>query len=149
MVFQLIGIKDFFIQKMQNAPCQEITKAYIVDTLVGFKRTQAGNESKSTDLSGQSITLEFHQAQIEHNFERYQQVGDWILFSSTMFPESFVVSSDYYNSIASMSYYKCHQILKQWELFEELADKFPAVVKYLHDEMQGASYCTSNHLKKF
>ena len=147
MICQLISIEDFFIQKMQDAPCQEATKAYIVNTFVGFKRTQSGNEFNALDLSDKSITIEYHRAQMESNFERYQQIGDWILFSSAMFPESFVVSSDYYDSIARLSYYKCYQIVnKQWKLFEELADNFPNVVKHLHAEM-GASH-TSNPLMK-
>ena len=143
-----MSIREFFKEKVQNIPCHEDTKAYIVSTFVGFKRTVPGSEASSKDLSDKSITIEYIQAQEERSFERYQQLGDWILFNNAMFPESLVVSDEYYSSIARLSYYKCYQIVnREWKLYEELADNFPTVVRHLHVEMSPSSYEPSTLLK--
>lgn len=135
MVYLLTSLENFFIDKVKCIPCQEDTKAYIVSTFVGFKKCEP-----SHNLHRKSITLEYNKAQLEHSFELYQQIGDWILFIKSMYPESLDASGEYYDSIARLSYYKCYRIVnKQWKLYEELADKFPLVVKHLHDEMRDVS----------
>jgi hypothetical protein len=135
MVYLLTSLEKFFVDKVRYIPCQEDTKAYIVSTFVGFKKCEP-----SHNLHGKSITLEYNKAQLEHSFKLYQQVGDWILFSKSMYPESLTASGEYYDSIAQLSYYKCYRIVnRQWRLYEELADKFPLVVKHLHDEMRDVS----------
>ncbi len=135
MVYLLTSLEKFFVDKVKCIPCQEDTKAYIVSTFVGFKKCEPNQ-----NLYGKSITLEYNKAQLEHSFELYQQIGDWILFIKSMYPESLNVSGEYYDSIARLSYYKCYRIVnKQWRLYEELADKFPLVVKCLHAEMRDVS----------
>lgn len=123
------------MDKVSRLPCQEDTKAYIVSTFISFKQYDPKN-----NLYGKSITLEYNKAQLEHSFELYQQVGDWILFTKSIYPESLTASGEYYNSIAQLSYYKCYNIVnKQWKLYQELADKFPLVVNHLFCEMRGVS----------
>jgi hypothetical protein len=134
MVYLLTSLEKFFADKVRCVPCQEDTKAYIVSTFVGFKKYEPKN-----NLHSKSITLEYNKAQLEHSFKLYQQIGDWILFAKSMYPESLTASGEYYDSIARLSYYKCYGIVKQWKLYEELADKFPLVVKHLHDELRGVS----------
>jgi hypothetical protein len=135
MVYILTSLESFFVDKVRHIPCEEDTKAYIVSTFVGFKKCEPDH-----NLYGKSITLEYNKAQLEHSFELYQQVGDWILFTKSMYPESLTASEEYYDSIAQLSYYKCYRIVnKQWQLYKELATKFPIVVKYLRDEMRDVS----------
>lgn len=80
---------------------------------------------KEKDLSKDSITLKYIEAKNNLSFKDFQNIGDWILFSKIILPQS-IISEEYYDTIARCSYYKCYLILnKQWILFEELADKFP------------------------
>jgi hypothetical protein len=131
MIHEVNSIEKFFIEKVNSVPCQEDTRAYIVSIFVGFYA------SDHKDFSKDSLTLEYAKAQSEYNFELFQQIADWILFVKTMYPKSLVVSNEYYDTLARLSYYKCYRILdRQWKLFEELADRFPIVVKHLRAEMK-------------
>ena len=126
MHFSIISLEDFFAEKVKNVPCEKETKAYLISTFTNFKQTTG-------DFSKDSVTLKYIQAQSEYNFELYQQIADWILFIKATFPKAQNASDDYYNTIAQLSYYKCYKMLNgEWKLFEELADRFPVVVKHLN-----------------
>lgn len=110
------NLNDIFAQKINSLPIKEAaTKAYIVGVLT----------ARHTDYSNESISLIFLQAKLENKFELFQSIGDYLLFTQSIFPKHLSSQAAYYDNIAQFSYYKCHLILnKKWELFEELSDKF-------------------------
>lgn len=116
-------LKEYFQERIKLPNYQKETKIYITNIFVDPK----------IDLLNQSITLYYSEALDQNNFEKFQQLGDWILLAKTLFPKTLNdASNDYYYTIAQLSYYKCHKMLrKQWLLYEELADKFPQLIPKL------------------
>lgn len=122
-LLSIINLNQYFSDITKKIPhCQENTKSYIADVFA--------NQQVSIN---QSITLIYAEANYNYNFEKFQTVGDWLLFAKSIFPESLNgASSEYYDVIAQCAYYRCYRMLnKQWPLFEELADMFPILVKNL------------------
>lgn len=99
--------------------CNEFTQSYLIDI---FNRYI----SQNVDLSKISLTLLYKEAIEKGKFEALQNIGDWLIYTKSIFPESLKGASlDYYESLGSMSYYKCYLIMKrQWKVYEELADQF-------------------------
>lgn len=94
------------------------TRAYVINVF-----------AKPVDLSGKSVTILFAEANFSHQFQLYQNLADWLLFGKTMFPKYFNnASDDYYNSVAQTCYYRCYKIIREWQIFEELAEKFPEII---------------------
>lgn len=113
-------------QCVANVPTSlDETRAYIYSIFKSYIRAD-------NDLSRESITLIYADARNTWNFEELQNLGDWIFFVRTIFPESLVVSADYYDTIARSSYYRCYRILDgKWKVFEELSDSMPLFVEKL------------------
>lgn len=101
------------------------TRAYITNTLSSLRH----------DYSKDSLTIIYAKAQETSRFDLYQNIGDWILFVKTLCPDNTDAAiSEYYDVLAQNAYYRCYRILnKKWELFEELSDTFPILVKDLRD----------------
>lgn len=124
-------LHSFFQEKTNKIPnCDIQTKSYIAGI---FSKLNKEKE----DFSKNSITIIYAQANFQYNFELFQKLGDWILFTKSLYPAFLKeASSEYYNTIAQCSYHKCYKIInKQWPLFEELADIFPDVVLYMQKEL--------------
>lgn len=119
------NLQEFFIPKVQTLLCQEVTKSYIVSV---FSRPQ-----KLSNLANQSITLCFEEARSRWNFADFQNLGDWILFAESIYPTSLKdVSTEYYFTIAQISYYNCFKITnRKLVMYEELADQFETIVNKL------------------
>lgn len=83
--------------------------------------------SSRNDLSNKSIALLYSDAFFAGDFEKFKNIGDWLFFAKSMYPEHLKDGSEeYYNTLARSAYYKCFKLLnKQWLLYEELADQFP------------------------
>jgi len=113
------SIENYFNETLQTLPCENATKAYIVSIYTKYR-------SAEHDLSKDSLTLLFAQAKEKQDFMSFQNIGDWIFFANTIAPDHLVnASSDYYHTLARISYYSCYRIIhKQWKLFEELSDNF-------------------------
>jgi len=121
------SLECFFLEKTKSLNnCQEPTRAYITNVFKTAKKETA-------DYSKESITIVYAKAKFEHRFDLFQNLGDWILFTRTLYPASLMTAStDYYNAIAQDSYYHCYRLMnRKWTLFEELADKFPNLVQSL------------------
>jgi hypothetical protein len=116
----------FFSKELDTLDCLSETKAYIVSIFSKYMK------SAHDDFSRESLTLLYSKAREEHNFIIYQNLGDWIFFSQTMFPKSLdAASPEYYQTIARSSYYSCYKLInKKWKVFEELSDNFT----YLEDK---------------
>jgi hypothetical protein len=116
------NVSSFFDELLADLKCQNDTKAYIVSIYGKYKTAEF-------DLSKDSITLLFAQARSKQDFLVYQNLGDWIFFANTIVPQHLkFASKEYYDTIARLSYYSCYKLInRQWKLFEELADDFPAL----------------------
>ncbi len=117
-IYRKGNLYDFFNETIELPTCEEKTKAYIVSIFSDI--------ASSGDLSKESVTLLYNKALENYSFETFRNIGDWLFFAKCMFPASLNgASPEYYNAIASSSYYKCYVIMKrQWLIFEELADQF-------------------------
>jgi len=81
------------------------------------------------DMSDQSVVLLWFDAKQKMDFEKFQDIGDWVFYSSVWFPGSIRCDQDFYESIGRSAYYKCYRFLKgAWPLYEEMADKFHSLV---------------------
>ncbi len=112
-------VEEFF-RKTVNVPgCNRYTQTYIVDIFVENVRGE-------NDLSNQSLTLLYKQAIDTASFERFKNIGDWLFFTRSIYPEHLTgASEEYYETLARSSYYTCYTMLnRQWALYEELADQF-------------------------
>lgn len=113
------NLNDFFMQELTSLNCKNDTKAYIVSILSKYK-------SPSFDYSKESITLLYSKAMYEQDFLTFQNIGDWLFFCKTLYPEHLnSASEDYFHSLARLSYYSCYKLInKKWILYENLADEF-------------------------
>jgi len=116
------NVVNFFEEILINFKCHSDTKAYILGIYGKYKTIDF-------DLSKDSVTLLFSQAQDKKDFFIYQNLGDWIFYTKSIFPEYLKeASEEYYNNIARLSYYNCYRIMKTWKVYEQLADEFPLLV---------------------
>lgn len=119
MIFIQNNVTNFFENIFNDLDCQPDTKAYIVSIYAKYKYSDG-------DLSKDSVTLLFMQAQKKQNFSMFQNLGDWIFFANTMkLGHLKFASKNYYDTIARLSYTSCYKIInKKWTLFQELSDNF-------------------------
>ena len=113
------NLSVFFENVFSNLECENITKAYIISIFTKYN-------TAAFDLSKDSITLLYQEAKNKQDFNKFQNLGDWIFFANTWAPKHLCHSSkDYYQTIGRLSYYSCYTLVnKQWKLYEELADNF-------------------------
>lgn len=112
------SVNDYFQIELQKLDCEEELKAYIVSVFSKYR-------SANTDLSKHSVTVEYSLAKFERDFVRFQNIGDWLFFTNTLYPDSLShASKSYYHSVGQMSYYSCYTIVRDWKLYEQLADRF-------------------------
>jgi hypothetical protein len=118
------SIADFFTESLADLKCQDDTRAYIISIFAKFKNS-------SDDLSKCSLTLRLAQAHEKQNFSIYQNIGDYLFFVNSIAPQYLTgASQDYYDSLASVSYYSCYNLIKrQWHLYYELANEFTPLYK--------------------
>lgn len=109
----------FFFDELKKLDCNYTTKAYIVNMLCRFNHS-------TTDLSKESITLLYAQAKYRQDFNIFDNIGSWIFFCNTFYPEHLNnASQDYYYSIGKSSYYSCYNIInRKWKLYKELSERF-------------------------
>lgn len=112
-------LSSFFQERLSDIKCQRDTKSYIIGIFTKYR-------SSDQDFSQCNITCLFAQAREHHNFATYQNLADWLFFVNSLNPEHLKhASSDYYDTVAKLSYYSCYRLInRQWKLFEELADRF-------------------------
>ena len=112
------NVTKFFEEMLNDLECQQDTKAYIIGIFGKYKTSQF-------DLSKDSVTLLFSQGRDKKDFLTYQNLGDWLFYSKSMFPQALKnASENYYDAVAQLSYYGCYRIIKTWKIYEELADEF-------------------------
>ena len=95
------------------------TRAYIISI---FNKYRVGGKN---DLSDKSLTVEYSIAKFENDFNRFQNIGDYIFFSKVLHEKSLTgASEDYYHSLGQLSYWSCYRMIKSWKVYQELADRF-------------------------
>lgn len=116
------NLNGFLSKELAPLQCDNDTKAYIVSVLDKFK-------SSTFDYSKDSITILYTEAKFKQDFLTFQNIGDWLFFCNTLFPEHLNKASiDYYCTIGRLSYYSCYKLInKQWKLYEQMADLFPVL----------------------
>lgn len=123
-----LSFNDLINEKLKGMECSlKETEAYIKSTFVKYIKPSAA-------ISNKGVTLSYFKAKNEYNFKHFQNLADELFFLKCLFPDSLNgASSEYYNTVAQLSYYKCYNILnKEWKLFEELSDSFPYFVEYIN-----------------
>jgi hypothetical protein len=119
MITDFTNLNQFFTEKLKDLQCEYDTKTYIISIYTKYINSE-------TDLSKDSITLLYASAKERQDFSIFQNIGDWIFFSKTLYPKFLSYASEnYYRTLGRMSYYSCYTLIrKQWKLFEELSDNF-------------------------
>lgn len=109
----------FLSTQLQALGCDHDTKSYIIGIFDKYKNI-------SIDYSKDSLTILYADAKYKQDFYTFQNIGDWLFFCNSLFPEHLnKASADYYHSIGRLSYYSCYNLInKQWKLYEQLADNF-------------------------
>jgi hypothetical protein len=116
-------LSSWFDDRLQHIRCARETRAYITGVLM--ERVRLGG-----DMPGRSIVLEYYEASQNGDFESFQRIGDWVLWSGVVTPGVFEAHGEVYESLGRLSYYACYRILqRRWQLYEELADELPRIVK--------------------
>ena len=75
------SLRNYFENAFEDLPVQNELKAYMVSI---FAKYQYANY----DLSKTSLTLEYALAKNDRDFEKFQNVGDYIFFVNSLYPES-------------------------------------------------------------
>jgi len=113
------NLNAFFDQQLGALRCDDDTRAYITSIFNKFL-------DSTFDYSKESITLIYAEATYNQDFFTFQNIGDWIFFCNTLYPEHLKnASNNYYCSLGRSSYYSCYKLInRQWKLYENLADEF-------------------------
>jgi hypothetical protein len=124
-------IGSFFEEKISDLKCLPDTKSYIIGIFSKYKTAEF-------DFSQNSITILYSEAKLKNNFLIYQNIADWLLFTSSIAPEHLKhASKDYYNTIARLSYYSCFKLInKQWRCYEEIADNYNYIEYNLRNKLK-------------
>jgi hypothetical protein len=136
------NINNYFSDILKNIACDEKVKNYIIGIFSKYKTSHY-------DLSKDSITIQYSSAKSNNNFEKFQNVADWLFFTNSLFPESLRgASKDYYYSIGRLSYFNCYRIIHEWQLYEQLADQFVPLSTECRSKINTQTYA-GNHIVPF
>jgi len=126
-------LTSFFSDLFQDLPCEENTRAYIINLFTQYRSAQF-------DLSKESIGLAFLTARNKNDFLLYQTIGDWVFFASSLYPESLRhANQDYYFDLGRLSYFSCYRLLnRSWQSYERLADSFIPLSRHIHYSFQSS-----------
>lgn len=113
---------DWFVQVVNPLSVRETTKAYVVGVFVSLLRSQ--------EFQINSTVLAYAHACATGRFERFQELGDWILWSMAFVPGSHAGHESIVMDVGRRSYETCWRLLRgKWDLYAELADEFPTIIE--------------------
>jgi hypothetical protein len=123
-------LEDFFVSLANDLKCERETQTYIISILVQ-------NKNAEHDLSKESLTLIYSDAFFNQDFGKFQNIGDYVFFINSIFPQYFQAASEqYYIHLGQLSYYQCYKILqRKWKLYEEIADRLPELTEELRNKL--------------
>lgn len=112
------SLNKYFSNQLEKLNCDDNVKSYIISIFTKY-------HSSHYDLSKDNITIKYCDAKLRYDFESFQTIGDWLFFATSIFPQHFDETSiNYYYSLGQSSYFYCHRMIKQFKLYELLADDF-------------------------
>lgn len=112
------SLNNYFAKNLNKLNCDEYVKSYIVSIFSKYKNSYY-------DLSKDSVTIQYSLAKNNNSFEKFQTIGDYLFYCNALFPETLKnASKDYYYSMGRLSYFNCYRIVRQFKLYELLADNF-------------------------
>ena len=113
----IVNLNTWISERLISLKCSDETKAYVISVYSQFKNINYDN-----DFSKNSIVISYYDALKSGNFELYQRLGDWSLYTMTMHPEHIAHNKETVRMVGKNSYDACFKLLnKEWELFEELS----------------------------
>lgn len=117
------NLEKVLIKRLVDLNCDDLTRAYIASILIKYKNT-------NFDYSRDSLTLLFEKASMERNFLLFQNIGDWIFFSQSIFPQHYISLQSYIENLGRLSYDRCYKIInKEFKIYQNLADDLPYLTK--------------------
>jgi hypothetical protein len=122
---------DEWIEKivLKNIKTSSVAKSYIYSLFKNMINVK-------NDISDQSLVLLYNTASIKNNFEDYQTIGDFVLWSASYCPES-IVEYELSLDIGKLCYYSCYNILKRkWGLYNEIADNMEEITKTINSNIK-------------
>lgn len=125
------NLNDLFVDALNDLSCRNDTKSYIIGIFNKYKYAR-------DDYSQHSITILYGEAKASHNFSKYQNLADWLLYAKSFFPKSLNnASEEYYNNIAQISYYYCYKTIKTWEVYKDLCYNYCTLTKEINQKLFG------------
>lgn len=111
-------MEDWFCKRLEGVEASRDARAYLVSLFSSMR-------SARDDLSKESIVLAFSEARTTGEFQKFQRIGDYVVWGLSFVPESFEVP-DLAVDLGRLSYYTCWRLTnKEWRVYEELADELP------------------------
>jgi hypothetical protein len=122
--------EDWFEKRLADIPCTRETRTYIAGVMMKYV------VSNNDNLCDRSIVLAWAEARDSHDIVKFQRLGDWILWSASLVPQSFD-SLGIVQAVGQQSYDACYRLLRrQWKLYDELASDLPRIVSSVNQRLQ-------------
>jgi hypothetical protein len=132
-VEHVTSLRSWFSERLTGVPCRPDTLAYVVGLMTTI------DSKPNVSLVTGSIVLAFAEARSIPTFDRFQRIGDHVLWVTTMCPAFFAGNEDVSETIGRLSYQTCHRLMnRQWPLYEELADDLPTIAKSVRQRLSKA-----------
>lgn len=126
----MVDLGDWVSDLIGDLRCGRDTKAYVISVL-------AKDVGPDTDMSKMSLVLAYEEARRTANFVVYQQIGDWVLWVSSVHPGAISENQEVVQTVGRLSYSACNRMLRgSWPLYEELADNLPVIAREINHRFQ-------------
>ncbi len=87
----------------------------------------------------ESVVVAYAEARSRYDFTSFQRIADWVLWADVWCPEFIGANREIVESIGRLSYHACYRITRgSWTVYEELADRLPAIVQELRVPLRQA-----------
>ena len=115
MIENCADLEEFWHRQLERVECDSFARAYLSNLL-----------ARPVDLSDCSLSIVFLEAKQRQDFEQFQNLGDYLFFAKSCYPEALSgASEEYYQSLARLSYYSCFRLInRKMFVYEYLADEF-------------------------
>lgn len=128
----LLVSERWFSDVLIELPGSSELRAYVVGVLNKYVG------SSIDDLSKTSVVFAFAEAKNAgpDAFAKYQQLGDWVLWINSFAPAAVKPNVAIVEMMGRQSYDACYRLMqRQWKIYEELADRLPAVTRAVHSKL--------------
>jgi hypothetical protein len=137
----VLRLDDWFAERLEHLRYRDDTRAYIIGVLSKYRFS-------NDDLSNRSIVLAYRDAREGGGFAAFQQIGDWVLWASSIHPRYVEVDRTVLESFGRLSYYTCYTMLRHsWPVYEELADELPNIARAVKTHVNCTVMKTSQNVQ--